>query len=177
MEQYHQKAVDALLSQKKAINATDLVSKCIVQSTQEISSMNVALLAWGRKPIDDEMRGTIYEHLAALTNLIMILYHVTETEIPEEDDMIEFAEQYPVDYANDGILAGLYSLASITNIAAVVYDMDIGSDPEAPSKEEALEIVDTNLAEIYAGIVVCCQLYDIDFEELLVDASKKKAWR
>jgi hypothetical protein len=107
----------------------------------------------------------------------MILYHATSTAVPEEDDITGFAEDYPVDYANDGILSNFFSIASLTSVASAIFDMDVGIDPDLPSSEEALEIVEQSLSEVYAGVIVLAALYEVDFGEVLQTASNRSEWK
>lgn len=176
METNHAKAIENLLSKGEEVDAEALVATCLVRAVHEFSQLNVLLLAQKQKKLTDKKRGEIFSHLAGIVNLLMILYHATDTAIPDSDELQDGAEEFPLDYQNDGILCNMYCIAALTSITSVVFDSDVGTDPEAPTKEEALAMVDNSLFDIYAGVMVSCERYEIDFDEVVADATNLEEW-
>lgn len=176
MQSAHAKAVSALLAGSPDIDAQDLVSTCLVRSIHELSLLNVLLLAQKQKKITDKKRGEIFSHLTTVNNLLMILYHATSTEVPDEELIVEMATEFPLDYMNDGILCNMHSIASLTSVAAMIFDTDVGQDPDAPTEEEAIELVEEHLGDVYVGLVIACSLYELDFGEVVEDAAKLEEW-
>lgn len=177
METYHTPVIDSLMADKNVSDGQELISRCIVKCIHEISILNGLLLRQGQKKISNTIRGSIYEQVVCVVNHIIVLYHATDTEIPDEADLLEFSQDFPIDYANDGILLNFNSITCLTSIAANVFDSTLSDDPESEEAFMALLDVEESLTEMYAAVMILCELYELDFGEVLAEAGKREEWK
>lgn len=176
IESFHVIAIDALMKNEDRKDGQELVSICVVRGIHQLSLINQELLFLGADGISDETRGELFDLLAGLTNLLMVLYYVTETEVPEEDELIEYTEMYPTDFAVDGILASFFAISALTEITFTIFDTDLPDDPNSEEAKDTKELVGSHLSDVYSTIMILCELYEIDFGEVIEYASQKTEW-
>lgn len=143
------------------IFSEDLVLDCIYDISRDVVSlMKIFLDNRHSNVFSKSKREKALSLLHEVLCKTLLLIHLGEVDIPEIDEIVEYAESFPLDVQHDGVLSCMTITSAISNFTMLYFD----------TEEITEDDYEQNMAEILAAISMIAERFSSNVSEVAAKA-------